>query len=85
MREKRTTELTASPNKNNGFTSDEHLGDVAILGNRLCPFLALASLRQLRPHLLYILEHHVAVTIESLHATEQFLVVTSVDENLNES
>ena len=85
MREKRTTEFfwLASQNKNNGVTSEEPLGDVAILGERLCLFLALPSLVQLRSHLLYVLEHRVAVTIESLHATEQLFVVTAVDENLN--
>ena len=44
-----------SSNKYNGVTSEEHLGDEAILGGRLCLLLALAGLLQLRPYLLYIL------------------------------
>ena len=39
------------------------------------------SLRQLSPHLLHALQHHVAVPVEGLHTAEQLLVV-SKDQNV---
>ena len=43
---------------------------------------ALARLGQLGPHLLDVLEHHVAVAVEGLDARQQLLVVAAVDEHL---
>ena len=62
--------------------TQEHFGDeaVAVDGRRL--LLALTSLRNLRPHLLDVLEHHVAVPVKGFHAPKQLLVVPAVDEHL---
>lgn len=40
------------------------------------------QLRRLRPHLLDVLEHHVAVSVESLDAREQLAVVPARDQDL---
>lgn len=44
----------------------EHLGDVVVLAEWLA-LLRLAILRNLGPHLLYPLQHHVAVPVKGLH------------------
>ena len=41
-----------------------------------------ASLRQLSPHLLHALQHHVAVSVESFHSAQKLLVVPAVNEHL---
>lgn len=46
---------------NDGVTTQEHFGDVAVFVDRFGLFLPLPALGHLRPHLLDILQHHVAV------------------------
>lgn len=46
---------------NDRVPAQEHLGDVAVLVDWLRLLLALAALRDLGPHLLDVLQHHVAV------------------------
>jgi hypothetical protein len=58
---------------------DSHLADEAILVDTL----ALATLGLLRPHLLDVLQHHVAVAVESLHASQQATVATASDQDLS--
>lgn len=48
-----------------------HLADKAVLVDTL----ALATLGLFRPHLLDVLQHHVAVAIEGLDSREQLAVV----------
>lgn len=62
--------------------AQEHLGDVAVLVDWLGLLLALAALGDLGPHLLHILQHHVAVPVEGLYAAQELLVVAAVDEHL---
>jgi len=68
--------------KNNRIPSQEHLGDVSILVDGL-GFLSLASLGDFVPHLLHVFQHHVTVTVEGLHTTQEFAVVATVDEDLS--
>lgn len=46
---------------NDRIPSQEHLGDVAILVDRLRLLLSLPALGHFRPHLLDVLQHHIAV------------------------
>lgn len=62
--------------------AQEHLGDVAVLVDGLGLLLALAALGDLSPHLLHVLQHHVAVPVKGLHAAQELLVVAAVDEHL---
>ena len=39
-------------------------------------------LPHLRPHLLHVLQHHIAVPIERLNAPEQLVVVAAIDQHL---
>ena len=41
-----------------------------------------SSFRELGPHLLDTLKHHIAVPVKGLHPPQQFLVVPAVDEDL---
>ena len=64
-----------------GVPAQEHLGDVAVLVDWL-GLLALAALGDLGPHLLHVLQHHVAVPVEGLRTAQQLLLVAAVDEHL---
>lgn len=55
-----------------------HLAHEAILVNTL----ALAVLRLLGPHLLHVLENHVAVTVERLDTGEELAVVAAGNQDL---
>ena len=55
-----------------------HLADEAILVNAL----ALAALGLLGPHLLHVLEDHVAVSVKCLDTGEELAVVTARDQDL---
>ena len=37
------------------------------------------------PHLLYVLEHHIAVPVERLHASQKLTVVPAVDQDLRQT
>lgn len=58
-----------------------HLANEPVLVHRP-PLLAARRPRRLRPHLLDILEHHVAVPVEGLDARQQLAVVADRDEHL---
>lgn len=58
-----------------------HLTNKPILINRSPP-LSARQLRRLGPHLLHILQHHVAVAVKSLDARQQLAVVAARDEDL---
>lgn len=58
-----------------------HLTNEAILIDRP-PLLPARRPRRLRPHLLDVLEHHIAVAIEGLDARQQLAVVAARDEHL---
>ena len=62
--------------------SEEHILDEPVLVDGFGLLLALALLGHLGPHLLHILQHHVAVAIERLDAAEKLLVVAHIDEDL---
>lgn len=55
-----------------------HLADEAVLVNTL----ALAALGLLGPHLLHVLEDHVAVSVKCLDTGKQLAVVTAGDQDL---
>ncbi len=63
-------------------SAQKHLGNEPVLVDRLGLLLALARLGHLCPHLLDLLQHHVAVPVEGLHPAQQLLVVAAVDEDL---
>ena len=58
-----------------------HLADKPVLVHGL-PLLATRRPRRLAPHLLHVLEHHVAVAVEGLDARQQLAVVAHRDEHL---
>lgn len=60
---------------------NSHLANKPVLVHRPA-LLAGACPRRLCPHLLDILQHHVAVAIESLDTREQLAVVAARDQNL---
>lgn len=57
---------------------DLHLADEAILVHTL----ALSALGLLGPHLLHVLQHHVAVSVKGLDTGQQLPVVTAGDQDL---
>lgn len=67
--------------KRGGERGSIHLRDKPILINR-SPLLAVRLPRRLRPHLLDVLQHHVAVTIKRLDPREELPVVAAGDEDL---
>ena len=70
--------------ENNGISSEKHLGDVSILVDGFRLLLSLPRLRNLGPELFHVFQHHVAMTIEGLHSSQEFLVVPTIDEHLHE-
>lgn len=46
------------------------------------PLLPIRLPRDLGPHLLHVLQHHVAMPVEGLHAGQELAVVTARDEDL---
>ena len=60
---------------------DLHLADEAVL---VCwpSLLAVGQARRLCPHLLHVLQNHVAVAVKGLDACQQFPVVSARDEDL---
>lgn len=74
--------LRVAQHEDDRVPTEEHLTDEAVLVDWLGFLRPLASLWNLRPDLLDVLEHHVAVAIESLHPPQQLPVVPAVDQNL---
>jgi len=70
-------------NKDDGVSSQKHLADESVFVNGFSFLGSFASFGCLCPHLLYILQHHVAVPVKSLNTPKQFLVVSAVDEDLS--
>ena len=62
--------------------AEEHLADVPVLGYWLHLLSLAALLRILRPHLLDIFQHHIAVSVESLDPSEQLVIVAAIDQHL---
>lgn len=69
--------------ENDRVSSEEHFADLPVLVDLLRFLLALPRFGHFGPHLRHILQHHVAVTIECLDASEQLLVVATVDQHLS--
>ena len=68
---------SAQQHQNHAVTSEKHLAHEAILIDTSATSFAL-----LRPHLLHILQHHVAVSIKCFDPGEQLSIVAARDENL---
>lgn len=68
--------------QNHRIAAQKHFRYEAILVDRFHLLLALAGAWHLRPHLLDALQHHVAVPVERLDATQQLLVVPAIDQHL---
>ena len=68
-------------NKDDGIAAQEHLADEAVLVD-FATRLAVSQSGRFCPHLFRVLQNHVAVTVESLHAGEQLAVVSAGDEYL---
>jgi len=64
--------------QNHTIPPQKHLADKSILIDSLTPRLA----PPLRPHLLDILQHHVAMAVEGFDAGEQLAVVATGDQDL---
>lgn len=62
---------SAEQDEDDGVTTEEHLADEAILVNTL----AVTTLGLLGPHLLDVLQNHVAVAVEGLDTGEELAVV----------
>lgn len=58
-----------------------HLADEPVLVDRPALFAA-RQLRRFSPHLLHILEHHVAVTVKGLYSCQKFPVVSDGNQDL---
>lgn len=58
-----------------------HLANEPILINR-SPLLAITLPRRLRPHLLHVLQNHIAMPIKRLHPRQQLLVIATRDQDL---
>jgi len=58
-------------NQDDGVTSKKHLADEPILVHTL----SFAALGFFRPHLLHILQHHVAMSIECFDSRQQLAVI----------
>lgn len=63
-------------------STQKHLANISVLVDRPGFLLSLARLGRLRPHFLHVLEHHIAVSVEGLHAGQQLVVVSAVNKNL---
>lgn len=69
---------SVSQDENDGIAAKEHFRDEAVFVDG---FLAFA-LGHLCPHLLYIFENHVRVTIKGFDSCKELLVVAKCDEDL---
>ena len=69
---------SAQQDQDHTISSQEHLADEPVLVDALLAVFA----GLFRPHLLDVLEHHVAVAVEGFDAREQFAVVAAGDEDL---
>jgi len=67
--------------ENNSVLSQVHLADKSIFVDRFC-LLALATFWCFCPHLLHILQYHIAMPVESFDACQQFAIIATANENL---
>jgi len=67
--------------ENDAVTAQEEFADEAVAVDGLA-LLAVCVPGHLAPHLLHVLQNHVAVAIEGLDAREQFAVVAGGNEDL---
>merc|ERR1719442_201106 len=75
-----TRSLRVPEHQNHGVPAQEELADEAVLVDGLR--LLLASVRDLRPHLPDILQHHVGVAVECFDASEDLPVVPAIYQDL---
>jgi hypothetical protein len=71
--------LSTQQHQDHTIAPQKHLTDKAILVDS---FSARLASRPLRPHLLDVLEHHVAVAVEGFDAGEELAVIAARDEDL---
>lgn len=76
-----TLHRSAEKNQDDTVSSEEHLADKAVLVDH-ASLLAICCARCLTPHLLHVLQHHVAMAVKRLHSSEQFSVVATRDQHL---
>ena len=69
-------------NQHHRVSSKEQLADVSVLVDRSTLLGALSCLGDFRPHLLHVLQHHVAVSVEGLHTSEKLVVVSAINQDL---
>jgi hypothetical protein len=74
----RRDKCSAKQDEDDRVTTQEHLADESVLVHTL----ALVALGLLGPHLLYVLQHHVAVSVKSLDTGQQLPVITAGDQDL---
>ena len=70
-------------NKDDGVATQEHFADESFLVGWLGLLLAFSRLGRFGPHLLDVLQNHVAVAIERFDAAKKFLVVSAIDQDLS--
>eukprot|EP00321_Phaeocystis_globosa_P019467 CAMPEP_0118818096 /NCGR_PEP_ID=MMETSP1162-20130426/5877_1 /TAXON_ID=33656 /ORGANISM="Phaeocystis Sp, Strain CCMP2710" /LENGTH=130 /DNA_ID=CAMNT_0006748249 /DNA_START=206 /DNA_END=595 /DNA_ORIENTATION=- len=73
--------LGVAQHDDDAVAAQEHLADESVLVHGL-GLLGRAPLGRLRPHLLDVLQDHVAVAVERFDPAEQLLVVSAVDQHL---
>lgn len=67
---------------NNRISSQEHLRYETILWHWLGLSLSFTSFWDFTPKLTNVFQNHVAVSVKSNHSTQEFLVVSYIDQNL---
>lgn len=78
----KTSQQSSHVRGQGGAGCDAHLANEAIFVDGASLF-AVGQPRRLRPHLLDVLENHVAVAVKGLDAGEQLAVVADGDEHLD--
>ena len=74
--------LGISEHKNDRISPQKHLTDESIHVYRFRSARTFSSLVYLAPHLLHVLEDHVAVPIKGLHSTQELSVVSAINQHL---
>lgn len=76
-----TSPRSTQQHKNNTVPSQKHFTDESVLVHR-SPLRPIRFPRRLRPHLLHVLQHHVAMSVKGFDAREQFAIVPAADQDL---
>lgn len=67
---------SAQKHQDNAVASEKHLADETVLVD-WSSLLSIRQSRDLSPHLLHVLQDHVAMSVESLHTAQHLPVVAA--------